>query len=52
METIDNESVDESDDTSEDDDAMVCDSESSESESESESDDGMFFPKLRDDDGC
>jgi hypothetical protein len=35
-------------DTSEDDDAMVYDSESS--SSESEVDDGMFFPKMREDD--
>jgi hypothetical protein len=48
METIDNESVAENYDTSEDDGVMVCDSGSS--SSESEVDDGMFFPKLREDD--
>jgi hypothetical protein len=44
MEKIDIESVAENDDSSEDDNAMVCDSKSS------WSDDGMFFPKLREDD--
>jgi hypothetical protein len=43
METIGNEGAAEHDDTSEDDEAMVCDSEPS------SSDDGMFFPKLRED---